>query len=52
MTNIQIQEARVQRLALEVYYSGKRDFYENLQDLKIEMERLEFYREFQQNEIS
>lgn len=42
---IKTSKMKLQRLALEVYYSGDSDFNENLDQLKNEIQRLEYLRE-------
>lgn len=42
---IKTSEMKLQNLALEVYYSGDSDFYQNLGQLKNEIQRLEYLRE-------
>ena len=42
---IKKSEMKLQNLALEVYYSGDSDFYQNLGQLKNEIQRLEYLRE-------
>lgn len=42
---IKTSKMKLQSLALEVYYSGDSDFNENLDQLKNEIQRLEYLRE-------
>jgi len=45
MKSVILSESRIQRLAMELYFSGKRDFSENLEALELEIERLKYLRE-------